>query len=155
MTITYDIIDLPEQRTGSIRGTLAQAGELWGRITEIGGSAGLVGAPGVLNAAMLPSSALEVTPDDMMSMEYDAAFIVPADAALPSELTEGTIPAGRYARATYTGPLDGLGGAWGEFTGGWLPSSGEQLGSGVAFEIYRSDGSDGTEAVTELHIPLA
>ena len=148
-------MELPEQRTGSIRGTLGQAQELWGRIMEIGGRAGIIGRPDVANAALLPSSALEVSPDDMMSMEYDTAFIVPADLALPAELTDGTIPARRYARATYTGPFDGLGGAWGEFTGGWLPSSGERLGSGQAFEIYRSSGEDGSEPVTELHVPLA
>ena len=155
MSITYDIVELPEQRIGSVRGTLGQAQELWGQMMEIGGQSGLIGRPDVLNAAVLPSNALEVSPDDMMSMEYNAAFIVPADLALPAELTEGTIPAGRYARPTYTGPLDGLGGAWGEFSGGWLPSSGESLGTGVAFEIYRSPGEDGSEPATELHIPLA
>ncbi len=155
MSITYDIVELPEQRIGSLRGQLNQAQELWEQMMEIGGRTGVMGRPDVVNAAILPANALEQSPEDMMSMEYDTAFVVPADLALPGELTEGTIPGGRYARATYTGPFDGLGGAWGEFSGGWLPSSGERLGTGVAFEIYRSSGEDGSEPVTELHIPLA
>lgn len=155
MTITYDIVELPEQRTGAMRGTLSQAQELWGRMMEIGDREGLVGRADVVNAAILPATALEQSPEAMMAMEYDTAFVVPADLALPAELTEGTIPGGRYARATYTGPFDGLGRAWGEFSGGWLPTSGEHLGSGVAFEIYRSAGEGGGDPVTELHIPLA
>ena len=155
MSMSYDIVELPEQRTGSLHGTLNQAQELWGRIHEIGSQAGILGRDDVANAAILPSSALEQSPEDMMSMAYDTAFILPSDVELPSELTEGAIPAGRYARATYTGPFDGLGEAWGEFTGAWLPSSGERLGTGVAFEVYRSSGEDGSEPVTELHVPLA
>lgn len=152
LDIDYDVVELPEQRVGYVRGTLGEAQATWGRLHEAAGAAGLLGREGVTNASILPGEALARPGPEM---QYDTALILPSEVTVPDGLTEGAIPGGRYARATYRGPFERLAGAWGEFTGGWLPSSGERIGEGVAFEVYRTDGSDGSPPVTELHVPLA
>lgn len=79
----------------------------------------------------------EMTPEDLL--RSDAAITVPAGAELPDGLEPGRLRGGRYARATHLGPYEQLGEAWADFMGKWLPESGESIGDGVPFEIYRND----------------
>lgn len=148
LDLTYDVVELPEQRVGRIRGRLSEAQQRWVRMHELATAAGLLDLPGAVSASILPGGTIAAGPDS----DYDTAIIVPTDAPIPDGLTEDRLPAGRYARATYTGPFEHLGAAWGTFTGPWLASSGHRKAPGPAFEIYRSDGPP---PVTELHIPLA
>jgi AraC family transcriptional regulator len=63
------------------------------------------------------------------------------------------IPGGRYAVATYIGSYAGLGGAWGQLMGEWLPASGAKLDfSKPCFEVYLNDCS--TVAESELRTEL-
>src|SRR5262249_4346498 len=82
----------------------------------------------------------ESTPID--ELRSDAAITVPEGVILPSGLIERRIPKGRYAWTTHVGPYTGLGDAWAQFMGGWLPKSEHRVGDGPSFEIYRNTPND-------------
>ena len=153
MDIRYDVVDLPEQRIARLRGVLSDAGANWGQTYQVAQAAGLLGQPGVVTASVLPEgTGGSAGPGG--DMVYDTAITLPDGVKPPAPLVEDRIPAGRYARATYTGPLEGLATAWGTFTGPGLAALRATMTSGPAFEIYRSPGEDGTPPVTELHVPI-
>lgn len=157
LDITYDVVELPEQRIARLRGRLGDAQANWGQTYEIAQAAGLLGQPGVVTASVLPNGtgAAGAGAGPGLDMEYDTALTLPAGVPIPAGLTEDRIPAGRYARATYTGPFEGLAMAWGAFTGPGLATLRATMTSGPAFEVYRSSGEDGSPPVTELHVPIA
>ncbi|MGE3960193.1 MAG: SRPBCC domain-containing protein [Dehalococcoidia bacterium] len=150
--ISVEVVELPEQRVARLRGALGDAQGQWGR--AMGAAAPVLGVPGVFRASILPAEAVAgggVGPQT----RYDTAVILPAGIEVPAGLEADVIPPGRYARASYVGGFEGLGGAWTRFVDRWLPTSGERVAVGasdVAFEIYREDGPP---PVTELHLPLA
>ena len=149
-----DIKQLPELRVASVRhvGPYNRISEAFDRLGKLGGSAGLF-RPGAEMIALYHDDP-ETTPSDRL--RSDAAVSVPEDVRLPPELNEIRIPGGRYASTTYVGPYSGLGDAWSEFMGGWLPKSGHRIGPGSTFEIYRNDPSDTPpeKLRTELYISL-
>ncbi len=149
-----EITEMPELRIGAVRSDMAHIAEAQGRLWGIVGPSGLAATPGVIGVSVMPSTVTQGPTDDM---RYDAAVIVPDTLELPDGLIEDRVPAGRYARATYVGPYEGLGGAWGELTGEWLPASGHRIADGVCYEIYRNSPAEvpETELRTELYIPLA
>ena len=153
LDIRYDVVDLAEQRIARLRGVLSEAGANWGRTYRIAQAAGLLGQPGVVTASVLPEgTGGSAGPGG--DMVYDTAITLPDGVEPPAPLIEDRIPAGRYARATYTGPFEGLSTAWATFTGPGLATLRATMTSGPAFEIYRSTGEDGTPPVTELHVPI-
>lgn len=97
----------------------------------------------------------ETTPE--AELRSDAAATVPAGTELPPGLTPGRLRPGRYARITHVGSYAGLGDAWARFMGEWLPRSGERVGDGVPFEVYRNNPSQVPEDKlrTDLFLPLA
>lgn len=153
-----EIVDLPGLRVGIVRGDLAHAMQTWAKFSAAVDGTGIEQHPGVARAAILPSDVMRGTvrggPE---RVRYDAAVVVPEGVALPAGLTEDRIPAGRYARATYVGPYEGLAGAWSEFTSDWLPKSGKRVAAGVCYEVYWTPGPAmvGVQTRTDLHIPLA
>jgi len=154
--ITYDVVDLPEQRVGRLRGRLGDAQANWGVTFGIAERLGLLGQPGVVAASILPggTGADGAGSGPGPDMEYNTALTLPADTPIPEGLTEDRIPAGRYARATYTGPFEDLATAWAAFTTTGLATLRARPTSGPAFEIYRSPGDADTPPVTELHVPI-
>jgi AraC family transcriptional regulator len=96
----------------------------------------------------------ETTPPDQL--RSDAALVVPADVALPAELTEQRLPAGRYARTSHTGPYEQLPQVWARLIGEWLPASGERMAASPSYELYRNDPSrvPKDELLTELYVAL-
>ncbi len=94
------------------------------------------------------------TPED--KLRSDAAISVPSGTKLPAGLKEMVIPAGRYAHTTHLGPYDGLGDAWSGLRNKWLAKSGEQLGGGMSYEVYRNTPMNAKpqELVTDLYLPL-
>lgn len=97
----------------------------------------------------------ETTPQP--ELRSDAAIVVPEDVALPKELNEHRIPAGRYARAVHVGSYETLGDAWARFLGEWLPASGNRIGSGGTYKIYANDPTKvpKSELRTEMYLSLA
>ena len=71
-------------------------------------------------------------------------------------LVEVTLPAGRLAVLTFTGPYAGLPAAYDQLMGIWLPQSGEVPADAPIFEVYLNSPMDtAPEAlVTEVCLPL-
>lgn len=149
------IQDLKELRVATLRhvGPYNRISEAFGRLGSVAGPAGLFVPPMTMLA--LYHDDPETTAE--AELRSDAGVVVTADAAIPSALAEQRIPAGRYAVATHVGPYEQLGDAWSRLMGQWLPASGERLGDGVTFEIYRNTPMDTPkeELRTELYVPLA
>ena len=134
-------------------GPFHMIGEAFGRLAVIAGPAGLLALPGAQMVAIYHDDP-EVTPASELRSE--AGVIVPEDIALPPTLHEVRLPAGRYARTTHLGPYDGLGDAWLQLMGSWLPASGERAGSGTCYEAYRTaDHARPAELETDLYLSIA
>ena len=97
----------------------------------------------------------EITPASQL--RSDAGITVPDDVPLPPEVVEKRLPAGRYARSTHLGPYDTLGDTWSRMMGEWLPDSGERIGGGASFEVYRNTPADTRpeDLRTDLYLPIA
>ena len=149
-----EITNRPELRAVAVRhvGPYSRISEAFGRLGAIAGRAGLLG-PGTTMIAIYHDDP-ETTSEE--KLRSDAAVVIPVDAKVPAGLTELTIPAGRYARATHAGPYDGLGDAWARLMGEWLPSSGHRVGDGVAYEVYRNNPTNTkpSELLTDMYVPL-
>lgn len=96
----------------------------------------------------------QVPPDQLRA---DAAMVVPDDFALPPDLVELRLPAGRYASTVHVGPYEELGGVWQRFMGEWLPASGERAAASPSVETYLNNPETTLKAEwrTRLSIPLA
>jgi len=158
-----ELMDVPAFRVGVARADMSRPADAWSEFFAAEGAGALGGQPGVSALAIFPVTALMA--DDAEGAEqgeppapprYDAGVIVPEDIDMPGSLTELRVPAGRYACATYIGPVEGLSDAWGEFSTDWLAESGESLRHADCFEVYRS-GPDTppAEMRTNLFIPIA
>jgi AraC family transcriptional regulator len=98
-------------------------------------------------------SPADVKPADLRS---HAGLEAPADLPLDPPLEEVTLPAGRHAVLTFTGPYAGLPAAYDQLFGVWLPASGESPADSPVFEVYLNSPMDTPpEAlVTEICLPL-
>lgn len=149
-----EISELPGFRVAGVRhvGPYNRIGEAFGRLGAVAGPVGLMaGGPMVGVYHDDPESTPEA------ELRSDAGVVVSTDAPIPPELEELVLPAGRYAMTVHRGPYTGLGDAWARFMGQWLPASGERVGEGVSFELYRNtpDQVGEDELMTELYVPLA
>jgi AraC family transcriptional regulator len=151
-----EIKHMPDLRVGSVRhvGPYNQIPHAFGRLGEIAGPAGLFRQPGAAMIAIYHDNPESVPQDQLRS---DAGIVVPEDIALPKELAEHHIPAGRYARTVHVGPYEQLGDTWARFMGEWLPNSGHRVGDGASYELYRNDprSTPKEELQTDLYVPLA
>ena len=149
-----EITTRPELRAAAMRhvGPYSRISEAFTKLGAIAGRAGLLG-PSTTMIAIYHDDP-ETTPEE--KLRSDAAVVVPQDAKVPRELSELTIPAGRYARATHVGPYDSLGDSWARLMGEWLPSSGHRVGEGVAYEVYRNNPMNAKpdELLTDMYVPL-
>ena len=86
-----------------------------------------------------------------------AGILVGPDFAMPDDMDDLGISAGRVAVLTYTGPYSGLKAAYDYLYGVWLPESGGDPRDAPAIEIYLNDPSDTVpeELLTEICLPLA
>ena len=151
-----EIQNMPEMRVAAVRhiGPYNAISEAFARLGELAGGAGLVGDPAPTMLAIYHDDPEATSPAELRS---DAALVVPEDRALPPELTELRIPAGRYARATHIGPYTLLGDAWARLMGEWLANSEHRVGSAMSYEIYRNTplSAAPSELRTELYLPIA
>jgi len=155
-TMQVELKDRPETRLAAVRhvGPYARIAEAFERLGGIAAREGLFGRPGTEMIALYHDDPENTPVDELRS---DAAITVPAGVELPSEVAEIRLPAGRYACSTYVGPYTGLGDAWAQFMGEWLPASGHRVGKGPSFEIYRNTPANAPaeKLRTELYLPLA
>ncbi|MEZ4456379.1 MAG: GyrI-like domain-containing protein [Gemmatimonadales bacterium] len=68
-----------------------------------------------------------------------------------------SIPSGRYATPSTAVPTPGCRARLAAAPAEWLPSSGEQVGEGLSYEIYRNDPSNTPreDLLTEVYLLLA
>jgi len=151
MDVTVETCARLRVATSPHRGAYNRIGAAFGRLQSIAGPAGLV-REGALCVAIFYDDT-ETTPVE--ELRANAGISMTQDAVLPAGLGETYLPAGRYARTTHHGPYDKLGDSWARFMGEWLPSSGERIGDGPSFEVYRVMTMDKPEALqTDLYLPL-
>lgn len=154
-TMKVDIETLPERRVAAVAhvGPYDKISAAFARLGEIAERAGLLSHPGLAMVAVYQDDP-ESKPE--AELRSEAGLVVPDGIALPSELHELRLTAGRYARTTHLGPYAGLGDAWQNFCGPWLAHSGHRAGTGPSFELYRNTpmNAQPSELVTDLYMPI-
>lgn len=153
MDVTYEY--MPALRVAAVHhvGPYNRIGEAFARLGAIAGRAGLL-RDGSMMLAIYYDDPEATAPEQLQS---DAGITVPDDARLPDDVTEKRLPAGRYARTTHVGPYGSLGDTWSRFMGEWLPGSGQRVGEGTAFEVYRNNPGNAPpdQLRTDLYLPIA
>jgi len=93
----------------------------------------------------------EVNPEEF---RFDLALSVPQDFKLNDQVTERTLPAGRYAVTMHKGSRDNIGDTIYSIYRDWLPQSGEELGDlPCIFCYYKFDYEVAeTESLTEIWV---
>jgi AraC family transcriptional regulator len=149
-----EVVKEPELRLASVRhaGSYMRISEAFQRLNDIVTAAGLSNRDTKLVGIYYDDPS--TTPEN--KLRSDAAITITAKTKLPAGLTEVIIPAGRYAHSTHVGPYTGLGEVWGHMRNEWLPQSGEKLGGGMSYEMYRNTPMNAkpNELVTDLYLPL-
>jgi effector-binding domain-containing protein len=87
--------------------------------------------------------------------DFEICVPVGSDVTPSGRVVMTTIPAARVARATYTGPYEGLGAGWGELMN-WIRAEG-LTAEDALWEIYArgpETGPDSATYETVLHKPL-
>ena len=146
---------MPGLRVGAVRhvGSYMDISRAFGKLGELVERAKVQRTPDMMMLAIYYDDP-QSTP--AAKLRSDAALSFPRGAKLPKELTEQTVPAGRYARTTHVGPYNTLDGAWQRLIGEWLPTSGERMRNSPSYEIYRNspETTKPQDLRTDLYIPL-
>jgi AraC family transcriptional regulator len=149
-----EVVKRPELRLASVRhvGSYMRIPEAFQRLNDLVTAAGLSDRDTELVGIYHDDPS--TTPEE--KLRSDAAITIAAKTRVPRGLTELVIPAGRYAHSTHVGPYTGLGEVWGHLRSEWLPKSGEKLGDGMSYEVYRNTPMNAKphELVTDVYLPL-
>jgi AraC family transcriptional regulator len=155
VTMNVTIEDMPAIRVAAVRHVGA-----YNRIVEAFQRLGAIAAPAGLqrdDAMMLAiyHDDPETTPVEQWLS--DACLSVGEGVALPEGVFEQRLTPGLYARTTHLGPYRRLGDTWSRLMGEWLPRSGQRVGSGWSYEVYRNNPQDTPQddLRTDLYLPLA
>lgn len=134
--IDVELENLPERRVAA----LSHVGAYWAvsdtfrRVISIASAHGLWEDPAAA-LVMIYHDDPEATAQ--AELRSEAGILVPANTAIPAELSELRIPAGRYARTTHCGPPNGLADTWTRLMGQWLPNSRQRAAEGVMYDVYQ------------------
>lgn len=146
---------LPHRRLATVRhlGPYPQIAEAFHRLGTIAAERGLYPHVEPQMLALYHDDPETTPPAELRS---DAALVVRDGVELPAGLSEATLPAGRYAKASHRGAYSGLGDAWARLMGEWLPRSGFRVGAGPSYEVYVTDprATATEDLVTDLYLPL-
>jgi AraC family transcriptional regulator len=149
-----EVLKRPQLHLAAVRhvGSYMRVNEAFRRLDDIVRKAGLVGRDTLLVGIYHDDPS--TTPED--KLRADAAITVAPGTTLPAGLNALVIPAGRYAHAVHRGPYARLGDTWGHMRNAWLRQSGERLGSGMSYEVYRNTPMNAKpeELVTDLYLPI-
>jgi AraC family transcriptional regulator len=134
------------------KGAYFEISRAFQKLSAVMASRDLFGSAGRMIAVFYDDPQSTPEPD----LRSHAGFEIGAAQDLSAPLETVTLPAGRQAVLTYTGPYAGLPAAYDELFGVWLPASGEEPADSPSFEVYLNSPMDtAPEAlVTELHLPL-
>lgn len=152
--MVVQVVTQPAQRVAAVshRGPYQQIGEAFMRLDRIARESGLDKLPGIALVGIFHDDPAVVPADQLRA---EAGLVVPAAAALPSSLTEVTIPAGRYARTEHRGPYERLGETWTRLRE-WLPANGHRMRDGASYEQYKNTPAQVAPADlrTDLYLPV-
>jgi AraC family transcriptional regulator len=150
-----EVVKRPELHLASVKhvGSYMRINEAFRRLDDLVRKAGLSGRDTLLVGIYHDDPA--TTPED--KLRADAAITVAPHTKLPAGLSALVIPAGRYAHSVHRGPYAGLGQTWDHMRNAWLRQSGERLGSGMSYEVYRNTPMNAKpeDLITDLYLPLA
>ena len=149
-----EVVERPELHLASVRhvGSYMVINEAFRRLNDLVTAAGLTNRDTMLIGIYHDDPS--TTPED--KLRSDAAITVAPNTKLPSGLKPLVIPAGRYAHTVHRGPYAGLGAVWSHLRNEWLSRSGQQLGNGMSYEVYRNTplNAKPEELVTDLFLSL-
>ncbi len=133
-------------------GPYDQVGATWGRLMMWAGPRGLLGPQMTLLG--LTHDDPEVTPPD--KIRYDACLTVHDGFQAEGDVGVQEIPGGDHAVTTHRGPYENLGKTYARLCGEWLPSSGRELRTAPAFEVYRNNPqtTKPEDLLTDIYMPL-
>jgi AraC family transcriptional regulator len=145
----------PARRLAAVphKGPYPEIGRAFEKLGSTVAARGFYGRVGHMVGVYYDSPA-DVKPADLRS---HAGLEAPADLPIAPPLEEVTLPAGRHAVLTFTGPYAGLPAAYDQLFGIWLPQSGETPADSPVFEVYLNSPMDTApdDLVTEICLPLA
>ncbi len=135
------------------RGPYVQIAEAFEKMGAVLAARGLQGQAGRMVGVYYDDPSA-TAPSELHS---DAGAEVGPDVPIAPPLVEVTLPAGRHAVLTFTGPYAGLPAAYDQLYGVWLAESGEQPADSPPFEVYLNTPMDTPQdrLVTEICLPLA
>ncbi|HZE08858.1 MAG TPA: GyrI-like domain-containing protein [Gemmatimonadaceae bacterium] len=149
-----DVVERPKLHLASVRhvGSYMRINEAFRRLDEIVTKARLSNRESKLVGIYHDDPS--TTPEE--KLRADAAITVAPNTKLPPGLNAVEIPAGRYAHAVHRGPYAGLGQVWNHLRNVWLPQSGEHLGDGMSYEVYRNTPMNAKpeDLVTDIYLSL-
>ena len=152
MIDTPHIVETSSQLTAYIHLTVPRSSihEVMG--PAIGELMAAVAAQGISPAGPLFSHHLKMEPE---LFDFEISLPVAAPVTAAGRVQPGQLPAAKVARTIYHGPYEGLGAAWGEFSG-WIEANGYSHAPDL-WECYLAgpgSSADPADWRTELHRPL-
>ncbi len=149
-----DIIEVPERRLAALahKGPYLEVGKTFEQVSAIFGRRNLwPHAQGMIG--IYHDDPTHVPAADLRS---HAGIVVPDGVALPDDLEDISIPAGKMAAMHYKGPYSGLRAAYDHLFGVWLPKSGQEPRDASMLEVYLNSPIDTApeELLTDICMPL-
>jgi AraC family transcriptional regulator len=147
--------DVPAERVACLWGK-GPYGEimpmLWQRFCQLAGPRGLLGPGGRFLSIFCDDPELT----DPRECRSAACVTVDGRFKPEGELEEDQVGGGLYAIYTYKGPFAGIGAAWMQFCGQWIPQNGYEVRPARCYEVYLKDPNQvpPEEMVTELYEPV-
>ena len=142
------------QRVVFIRhvGPYNQVGPAWQQLMMWAGMRGLIGAAPLMLGIVYDSP--DVTSE--AKLRYDAALAVVSDVAPQGEIGVQEIARAEYAVITHAGPYSTIQETYDRLCGGWLPSSGREPASLLAFERYLNTPMNTApqDLRTDIYLPI-
>ncbi|MGH7650707.1 MAG: AraC family transcriptional regulator [Gemmatimonadaceae bacterium] len=149
-----EVVERPKLHLASVRhvGSYMRVTEAFRRLDDLVTRAGLGNRDSMLVGIYYDDPS--TTAED--KLRADAAITVAPNTKLPPGLNPLEVPSGRYAHAVHRGPYTGLGQVWNHLRNDWLPRSGEHLGNGMSYEVYRNTPMNARpeELVTDIYFSL-
>jgi len=156
---TVEVRDLPEKTVAYVRHTGPYAGDeklfqsLFGKLMRWAGPRDLF-VPGTSEMLVIYHDSPEITEEE--KLRISVCLTVPEGTETGGEIGLMSMPAGRYAVATFRLNPDQYGDAWNSLFGGWLPESGYQCAEGPCYEVCLNDPQMDPEGRHDvaIHIPV-
>ncbi len=153
MLITPQIVQTSAETAAVIRLNIPRAEMMKAFGLAVGELLAALAAQGVAPIGAIFAHHMKMSPD---IFDFELGIRVGSPVNPSGQVRPGALPAARVARATYSGPYEGLPAAWGEFES-WIKANGHRSAQDL-WEVY-SIGPQSTPDPagwkTELNRPLA